>query len=93
MEFILELLLELIIEGSFDASTNKQMPKIIRCLLIAFIVLFFAVVILGLLFIGISLWDKNMWASLLIIAVSIVMLIASVYKFQKIYFKKRKESE
>lgn len=91
MEFLFEVILDLIIEGSIEASLNKKVPKIIRYPLIIMIVSFFGVVIFGLFIIGISIWKKNIYASLLIITVSIVMLIASIYKFKKVYIEKNKK--
>lgn len=89
MELLFEIILDLILEGSIEASLNKKVPKIIRYFLIILICLFFSIVILGLFIIGISFLNKNIYASLLIITVSIVMLIVSIYKFKKIYIEKR----
>lgn len=93
MEFIFEILSDLIIEGCFEASSNKKVPKVIRYPLIAIIILFFASVIFGIFFLGVSLWNKNIYGSLLIILVSIFMLIASIYRLRKIYIEKENKDE
>lgn len=88
MEFIFEILVDLIIEGCFEASSNKKVSKIIRYPLIAIIILFLASVIFGIFILGISLWDKNIYGSLFIILVSIIMLIATIYRLKKLYIER-----
>lgn len=88
MDLIFEILLDLIIEGCFEASSNKKVPKVIRYPLIVLILLFFLSVIFGLAFIGISLWSKNIYASSFIILVSLILLTAAIYRFKKIYMKR-----
>lgn len=91
MEFIFEILLDLIIEGCFEASSNKKVPKIIRYPLIALIVLFFTSVIFGIFILGMSLWNKNIYGSLFIILLSIIMLILSIYRLKKLYLERKNE--
>lgn len=91
MEFIFEILLDLIIEGCFEASSNKKVPKIIRYPLIALIVLFFTSVIFGIFILGMSLWNKNIYGSLFIILLSIIMLILSIYRLKKVYLERKNE--
>lgn len=88
MDVIFEILLDLIIEGCFEASSNRKVPNIIRYPLIALIVLFFASVIFGLFIIGISLWNKNIYGSLFIILTSIIMLIAIIYRLKEVYIER-----
>lgn len=85
MEFLLELLLELIIEGSISLSTNKKVSKIIRYPLIILIILFFSAILIGLLWLGILIWKSNHYASLFIIIVDIILIISFFYRFKKIY--------
>lgn len=88
MEVIFEILLDLMIEGSFEASSNRKVPKPVRYLCIVFHVLFFSFVIFGLFFMGIFLWNRNIYVSLFIIAASIMMLVSAVYRFWKTYKNK-----
>ena len=90
MEFIFELIAELILEGSIEISSNKKISKWIRYPLIFLIVLFFLTVIGLILFLGICLFNKNILGSLFIIAIGIIFLILSIVKFRKIYIKKEK---
>lgn len=83
MEFIVELLLE----GSIEISSNKKISKWIRYPLI---VLFFLSVICLILFLGISLFNKNILGGLFVIDIGIILLILSMVKFRKVYIKKEK---
>lgn len=91
MEFIIEVLLELIFEGSIEISSNRKVSKWIRYPLILFIIMLFTSVILGLLIIGVLLFSENIYASLFMIFISLVMLVASIIKFKKIYIEKKEE--
>lgn len=88
MEFLIELILELLLEGSIEISSNKKVPKFIRYPLIAIIILFFLLITLGLCIIGISLFNENIYAGLLIIVIDIILVIGAIIKFRKVYFSK-----
>lgn len=88
MEFLIEILLDLVLEGSIEISSNKKVAPIIRYPLIALIVLFFAFVIIGLLIIGIFSLKDNIFSGIVIITVSIILLILSIIKFKNIYLEK-----
>ncbi len=66
---------------------KKENGSDIRNIARVFLVLFFSFVIFGLFFMGIFLWNRNIYVSLFIIAVSIIMLISAVYRFWKTYKK------
>lgn len=89
MEFLIEELLDLILEGSIEISSNKKVPKWIRYPLIVIIILFFSVVIFGLLILGITLTKENLLGGILIILLSLILLIGWIVKFRKIYFNKK----
>lgn len=88
MDFIFEIFLDLVIEGCFEASSNSKVPKIIRYPLIVLITLFFTSVIFGIFVIAISLWNKNIYASLFIILVSVILLITAIYRLKKVYIER-----
>lgn len=88
MDFIFEILLDLIIEGCFEASSNKKIPKVIRYPLIALIVSFFISVIAGIFILGVSLWHKDVYGSLFIIFISIILLIVAIYRLRKVYVER-----
>lgn len=87
MEFFIELVLDLILEGSIEASTNKKIPKFIRYSLIGIIILIFAAVILGLFILGITLIEKDVLVGIFMIIISLLFLIATIIKFKKIYLE------
>lgn len=93
MEYIIEFILELIIEGSIELSQSKKVPKIIRYFLISIIVLFFLIVTLGLIIGGILILNKNLLIGIFIIGIGIFLFIASLYKFRKMYLIKSNSSE
>ena len=91
MEFIFELILELALEGSIEASKNSKLSKTIRYLFIFLIGLFFTAVIGIVFFTGMLLILKdNLFVGLLIVSIGIFMLVASIMKFKKVYLNKIK---
>lgn len=90
MEFLAEILFELIFEGCFELSSNKKLPKYIRYPFIVLIVLFFLTVILGLIFLGFMILDKTVLGGVFIILVGILLGIGSIIKFKKIYVEKKR---
>jgi len=84
MEFLIEELLNLIFEGSIEISSNKKVSKWIRYPLIVIIILFFSVIIFGLLILGIAIMEDNMLAGILIVLLSLILLVGCIIKFRKI---------
>ena len=89
MEFLIEAILDLILEGSIEISKNKKVSKWIRYPLLVIIILFFAIVIFGILLLGILLIKTSFIGGLLIILIGLLMLISSIIKFKKIYIEKK----
>ena len=85
MEFLIELILELLLEGGQEICANRKISTWIRYPIAFILILFFAVIILGLLFIGIYIIKDNLIVSLFFIIVSIVLLIGAIIKFKKVY--------
>ncbi len=93
MEYIIEIVLELLLEGSFELTSTLQTPKWLRCPLIGFILLFFLGV-LGVIFITAYLALKeNIIIGLLIFLVGILFIVAAIYKFQKLYNRRNPKSK
>ncbi len=90
MEFILEVVFELIFEGIEEISTNKKISKWIRYPLIVVIVAFYLLLI-GLFFaLGVDMFSENKLGSLLMIALAIFMFVICAVAFRKLYLKKNK---
>lgn len=90
MDFIIELVIELLLEGSIEISSNKKVSRWIRYPLILFIVTLFAGIILLMLYLSFSLLNKNALAAFLILIISLFLLISAIIKFKKIYVEKKK---
>ena len=88
MDFLIELIFELIFDGTIEISKNRKVPKIIRYPLIAIIVMFFAAIIIGLFIIGIIFMKDNILVGILCIVVSIIFLISAIIKFKKVYLER-----
>lgn len=88
MELIFEFLMELILEGSIEASRCKKIPKVIRIFLIAFITLFFLTIIGLISFVGFVLLKQNLLAGIFFILVGLFMFIMSIIQFRKLYLSK-----
>lgn len=90
MDFIIELVIELLLEGSIEISSNKRVSRWIRYPLIVFIVTLFAGIILLMLYLSFSHLNKNALVAILILIISLFLLIAAIIKFKKIYVEKKK---
>ena len=91
MDELIEFILELLLEGTVELSSNRKVPKYIRYPLIFLITLFFLVLIIGIFIIGILLIDENILVGLLFIVLSIIFGIGSIKKFKKLYLQKKNE--
>lgn len=90
MDFIIELLLELIFDGMMEASKSNEVPKFIRYFLVIIIVLFFIFVI-GFIFIAsILAFKESIVAGLLLIVIDVFLFIGSIAKFRKEYLIRKK---
>lgn len=90
MEYIFEFILELVFEGTLEASKNKKIPKYIRYPLIGIIVLFFLIVIGLIFFVGIMFFKDSAIGGIFFIAIGVFMLIMSIIKFRETYLLKKR---
>lgn len=90
MEYIIEFILELIIDGSIELSQNKKVPKIIRYPLIVCIILLFLTVTLGLIVMGVFILKKSVLVGIFISLVGLILLISSIFYFRRKYLDKSK---
>ena len=92
MEFIFEVILELVLEGSIEVSKSSKIPKYIRYPLIGMISLFFLAVI-GLIFVaGILAFKENALLGIFFLCIGLLLLIMSMIKFRKTYLTKRNKT-
>ena len=90
MEFIIELILELLLEGSMEISSNKKVSKWIRYPLIIFITTIFLGIILLIIFLGLFLLNDWLLAGIAFLIIGIIMFISAIIKFKKLYLEKKK---
>lgn len=93
MEYLFEFLLELILEGSIEASQNPKVPKGIRYLLITIVSLFFLSVIGLIFFTGTLMLKENFVLGILFYALGFCMLLMGILKFRKVYIKKTNQKQ
>ncbi len=89
MDFLIELLLELVLEGSVEIVKSKRVSRIIRYPLIFLLALFFAAVEGLILFVGISMLKTSVLGGVIVIALAVVFLIALVIKIVREYIKRQ----
>lgn len=89
MDLILELLLELAVDGGIELSGNRKLSPWIRYPLIALVCLFFGAIIALLLYMGISVYPEKPVASVLICLLALFLLVGTVRKFRKLYLVKK----
>lgn len=92
MDFLFELLLELIAEGTVALSKNIKVPKYIRYPLIGLIVLFFMAVIGIILLTGILSFAHQPLLGLILIGIGVFMLVMGIIKFKKTYLSRKKKA-
>ena len=97
MEFLLELLFELILEGSLSAARSEKVPKGTRVLLIALISLFVVGVLGGVLALAVFLLLRQggkleLALGVLLIVLDGVMILSAIKK-TRVLSKKRKEQK
>lgn len=88
MELIIEFIIELLLEGSFELSKNLKTPKWLRYPLIVLVALFFIAVIAIILIVGFLALEESTIIGLLLIIIAIAFGVYSIAKFIDIYIKR-----
>lgn len=83
MDFLIELIGEIFIEGLFELSTNKKVTKIVRYPLFILFVLLYLGIIGVLVLLGIKLYVKNKVASLLLWILATLLVVITLVSFRK----------
>lgn len=89
MDFIIEFILELILEGTIEIGTSRKVSKFIRYPLLALIILFYIAFNFLFIYIGIKILKDNMIGGVIIILIGILLILTTIYAF----YKKLKEKE
>ena len=91
MDFLFELIFELVAEGTVELSKSVKVPKVIRYPLIAIIALFCVAVIGIIFFVSIISYKESPVLSAILFIAAVCMLIAGVIKFKKTYLTRKNE--
>ena len=83
MDDLIEIIIELIFEGSIKLLHDKKVPKWIR----GIIALFLVGVQIGIIVLGVILFEKSILGGSIIISVGILLMIGIIIKIKK-YMKK-----
>ena len=83
MDFIFELIFELLFEGGMEVSKNRKISKWIRYPILGLIALFFIAIIGLILFMGISILKDNILGGVFIFGFGIFMFVLCILKFKK----------
>lgn len=84
MDFILELIGELILEGVMEVGTNKKINKWIRYPILALIIFLFGCVIFGIVLLGVITFKQNIFMGIMVISLGLFMMLGIVIKVRKI---------
>lgn len=89
MDLLIEIILELILEGTIEISSNKKTPKWIRYPLSYILIFLISIVIIGMIILGMYTSKENIIISLILIISSIGLTIGFINKFKKHYVEKK----
>ncbi len=89
MEFLFELILELVLDGSVEVAQDRKVPKYIRYPLIGFLVLCFLAVIGLIIFAGVLVLEENIFVGVFLILLGLLLFIMSIIQFRKTYLTRR----
>lgn len=83
MDFLIELIGDILIEGSFELATNKKVSKWIRYPILSLFIIFYSAIILGILFIGINSINENFWLSIFLIVISLLLFVGTIIAIKR----------
>lgn len=83
MDFIFELVFELLFEGGTEVTSNRKISKWIRYPLLGLFILIFMGIISLLIFFGVSFLKESVIGGIFIIAIGIILFVASIFKFRQ----------
>ena len=81
MEYVIEFILELLVDGTIEILPNKKVSKWIRYPLVG---LFMFAVIIGILVFGLLILGESIIAGILMLALGIALLVCAIYKTVKV---------
>jgi len=88
MEYLIEFILELALEGGLEATKSDKVPKPIRYIILGIIVLFFITVIGVIYLTAFLILKQSILGFILFFLLASFMLISTIIKLKKEYLKK-----
>lgn len=89
MEFIIEIIGELIFEILFETGSNSKISKWIRYPILFILISFYTVIVIGLLLLSIMLFKDNFILSIFLIVVDIIVILG----FRKLLRKGKEKNK
>ncbi len=94
MDFLFELIFEVIIEGTIELGTSKKVPSPIRVLLLLILGVIFGALIGMFAMIGIDCWKRGDIAiATLLFAIAVALTLFVVFGLGKKYKENKKDSQ
>lgn len=90
MEILLELIVEILLEGSMEIGANTKISRWIRYPILLILILFFTFIISVILFFGLYLLRKNIFVAFVIICFDVFLFVSSIKKLKKLYLKEKR---
>ena len=91
MEFVLELIFEIIIEGTIEIGTSKKVPLPIRIIALLIFLLIYGVILGVIAMVGIGIWqDGNTSLSLMVFGLDVLIALLVICWIVKQYKKNYK---
>ncbi|MBR6253032.1 MAG: hypothetical protein IKR04_04245 [Clostridia bacterium] len=91
MDFILDLLIDLVLEDGIEASQNKKIPKGLRYVILTAVILIYAMIIGLVVWFGITTLKESVVFGVGIIIFAVVFAVLCIIKFVNAY--KRKQTD
>ncbi len=76
-------ILEFLFEIGGEVATDKKVSKWIRYPIFTLLIIFYSAIILGILFIGINYINENIWLSIFLIVVSLLLFISTIFAIKR----------
>lgn len=89
MEVIIEILCEVVLDGIVEVITNQKINKWIRYPLTAVFLSFYLCVIVLIGVLSIKLWHESILASIVLIAINLLLIIGLVLIIKKVISKQK----
>ena len=88
MEYLIEFILELVLDGGLEVSKNGKVPRPIRYIILSIILLFFLSIIGLIYFTAFLVLKQSIIGFILFLSLATFLLISAIIKLKKEYLNK-----